>query len=209
MYSIEGRFLLYRELNPDELTQKQFNMILDELKNPQRNVMSDELVDFLVFADGYPSRQQSFVDYVSKRIQPGAKILEVGCGRTGIASRKLAEKGYTMTAMDPKVEITDSKVNFQRKKFDYRKARLDEFDYVVALEPCDATEHIIRACLAQNVPFILFVCGEQHRLISGKMPKDVYDWYDELIKIAPDKLKFRYVNFHKLLDNMPMISSTF
>ena len=101
-----------------------------------------------------------------------------------------------MTGIDPKLEVsgTDS-IQFYKQKFDHKTAVLDVYDYVIGQEPCDATEHIIRACLKQNKPFIISLCGSPHKLLSGGTPKTAYDWCDYLVKIAPDRLVLRYAKF--------------
>ena len=118
----------------------------------------------------------------------GAKILEVGCGRTAKLSRILAEKGFTMTCIDPKVDSSFlSGITSIKGKFNYHKFDLSEYDFVIAQEPCDATEHIVRACTSQDKPFIISLCGVPHKLISGEMPKNYNDWHNYLWKIAQDK----------------------
>lgn len=190
------RIELYKKLNPNELTAEQFKKIEREMKIPKRDgLISDEYYDFLLWCNNLPSRQESFAKFITKKLakHKGAKILEVGCGRTGRLCRMLTKEGFIMTGMDPKLEVksTDS-IKFIKGKFDYKKSDLEEFDYVIAEEPCDATEHVVRACSIQNVPFIMVLCGVPHKLISGKQPKDIREWYDYLINIDK-RVSFQYV----------------
>lgn len=197
------RIELYKQLNPNELLPHQFIKLVNEIKNPDPKTISDERFDFKLWCNGFPSRQEYFARYISKRLagKNCAKILEVGCGRTGILSRMLSEKGYCMTAIDPKLDLSSnsvkkSNVRFIKNEFSYKTFDLSEYDYVIAQEPCDATEHIVRACTTQNVPFIMILCGVPHRLISGEMPKDVEEWYNYLLEIDHEHVVLRYAEIN-------------
>lgn len=184
------RFDQYKKLNPNELTPLEFVQLEKELNSTRGAFTSDQLLDFLLWSNGHQSRQELFANYLIKYLpkNPNAKILEVGCGRTARLSRILAKKGFTMTCIDPKVDSSylDGIVSI-KGKFNCRKFDLSEYDFVIAQEPCDATEHIVRACTKQGKPFIISLCGVPHKSISGKMPRRVDAWYNYLWKIAKDE----------------------
>ena len=187
---IQCQFELYKELNPNELTGLELIELEKQVNKSGININSDQYLDFLLWRNGYQSRQELFSNYLIKFLpkNPGAKILEVGCGRTARLSRILSEKGFIMTCIDPKVDSSFlNSIKSIKGKFNYRKFDLSEYDFVIAQEPCDATEHIVRACTSQNKPFIISLCGVPHKLISGEMPKKFDDWYDYLWKISKDK----------------------
>ena len=195
------RLETYRKLNPNELTDQQFIKLEQEINKPRMNLISDEYVDFKLWCEGKTSRQESFAKLIERKLSQhkGAKVLEVGCGRTRRLSKILSEKGFIMTGIDPNLEIaSNDSIEFIRGKFDYKKFDITRFDYVVAQEPCDATEHVVRACISKNVPFMMTLCGTPHRLISGHMPKDVYEWHDYLVSICGDKAKLRYVKLYSI-----------
>lgn len=184
------QFERFKKLNPCELTSLELIDLEKEIKKHCGDIHSDQYLDFLLWCNGYPSRQEIFANYLVKHLpqKPGTKILEVGCGRTARLSRILAEKGFQMTCIDPKVDSSCfNGISSIKGKFDYRKFDLSEYNFVVAQEPCNATEHIIRACTNQDKPFIVSLCGVPHKLISGEMPKKLDDWYNYLWKIAKDK----------------------
>lgn len=196
------RMQLYKKLNPNELTLQQFLKLEQEIKKPDTKTISDEYFDFKLWYNGYPSRQENFATFIAKKLSEneGAKILEVGGGRTARLSRILSEKGFKMTCIDPKVELTsDNGIEYIKGKFDYKEFDLSIYDYVVAQEPCEATEHVVRACTNQNIPFMMTLCGVPHKLISGKMPKDVNEWYGYLVNIASGKVKLRYIELDPIL----------
>lgn len=190
------RLEIYKKLNPNELTSEQFVKIQHEIKNPNKTTMSDEYFDFKLWYNGLPSRQESFAKYIAKKLskKPNAKILEIGGGRTGRLSRFLAEKGFNMTCVDPTLELeSTNNIEFIKSKFDYKNWDLSKYDYVIAQEPCEATEHIVRACIQQNKSFMIILCGVPHKLICGKKPKSVDEWYDYLMNIASNEIKLRYI----------------
>lgn len=195
----------YKKKNPNELTEKQLKKIKSEMESPKGNTISDEYFDFRLWCLGYPSRQESFAEYVAKRLErkKAKKVLEVGCGRTYRLSRILEKKGFEMTCIDPKVEnlaTYESNIVVKKEMFDFKYA-LDNYDCIVAQEPCDATEHIVRACEEQDKPFIMTLCGVPHTLISGEEPENVYEWYAYLLNISKEnKIRLRYVSLDPLLE---------
>ena len=203
------RFQLYKNLNPNELSIQQFQMLEHEIKHLRHGLVSDEYVDFQLWSSQLPSRQESFAEFISEKLSKnkGAKILEVGGGRTGRLSRFLAEKGFQMTCVDPQLIMTDScDIKYIKEKFDYENFDISMYDYVIAQEPCEAAEHVVRACINQNKPFMMILCGVPHKLISGQMPKDINEWYDYLVNIASDKIKLCYIELDPFLKT-PMLKS--
>lgn len=197
----------YKKINPNELTPKQFKKIEHEINYPDPEIISDEYLDFKLWLRGEPSRQEKFAKFIVKKLRKGSKILEVGGGRTGRLSRILSEEGFIMTCMDPKLEMESTEnVEFIKGVFNYKRTDLSNYDYVIAQEPCEATEHIIRACVKQKKPFIIIPCGVPHKLISGKTPKDVNEWYEYLINIDSKGIKLRYLKLDSI-STTPMIRS--
>lgn len=206
---IRYKFEQYKKLNPNELTALEFVQLEKDLSKSSDGTKSDQTLDFLLWCNNYPSRQELFAKYLIKYLpkESGAKILEVGCGRTAKLSRILAEKGFSMTCIDPKVDTSPfSGITAIKGKFDYRKFDLSSYDFVIAQEPCDATEHIIRACISQNKPFIISLCGTAHKLISGETPKNYEEWFDYLSKIDKDKTKLIWLSLDPF-SKTPVIKS--
>ena len=170
MIDEKQRIEWYKQLNPNELTTRQFQKIEHEMKYPKPNTISDEYLDFQLWCKGFPSRQESFANFIAKKLskKEGTKILEVGGGRTARLSRMLSEKGFYMTCIDPNLEMKNaSNIECIKEKFNYKKFDLTKYDYVIAQEPCEATEHVVRACVNQHIPFMMSLCGVPHKLISG------------------------------------------
>lgn len=207
------QFSLYKRLNPHELTTQQFTSLEKELRHSNDPHLSDQYYDFLLWCGNHPSRQECLANFISKKLSkhPGAKILEVGCGRTARLSRFMNKNGFQMTCIDPNLDLSSIEkfegIEGIRGKFDYRKFDISPYDYVIAQEPCDATEHIVRACVAVDKPFFMALCGVPHKLINGKLPKNHNEWYDYLKGIAPDKLKIIRLSLDPLLTT-PILKST-
>lgn len=130
-----------------------------------------------------------FYSYLVKNYSKYHKkeILEVGCGRTARLSRML-KSYYNMTAMDPKVEYNNHYFVRCIKQEFTENTPIDKYDFIFGLEPCDATEHIIRACVKAKKDFIVVLCGVPHKRIDGIMPEDADSWYNYLVSIDKDFL---------------------
>lgn len=185
-------FLEYKKENPNRLIQEQFAALEQEIQSPEKETISDEFLDFKFWCQGIPCRQEWFAIYLKNEILPKKQlhILEVGCGRYAKLSVLLAKMGYKLTCMDPKAEpVEEADIKVQKEEFHYKKTDLTPYDFVVAQEPCEATEHIVRACSLQKVPFIIVLCGVPHKQIFGGMPEDVYQWYHYLADIDTEHTK--------------------
>lgn len=178
--------------NPNHITPDQIMKISNDILSDDNTVISDEYYDFLRWLRHLPGRQEVFSKYIKRRYKSfrGKKVLEVGCGRTARLS-SLLSRHFKMTAIDPQVESDNAPKRVQIiQDFFTEDTDISEYDLVIALEPCDATEHIIRACLKAHKPFIVVLCGIAHQRIDGVMPSDVSEWYNYLISIDPLHLAF-------------------
>lgn len=175
-------FRIFCDENPLEFDTHQFERVKDDIQNPRDGIVSDEYVDFILWSKGIKSRQECFAEFVERKF-PLAKypeMLEVGAGRNARLSSLLSQKGYRMTAMDPQIRLfhkVNESVKYIRESFTYGKTDIAEYDAVIAQEPCEAAEHIIRECVKMRKDFVVGLCGTPHKLINGEMPADVYEWY--------------------------------
>lgn len=198
-----GRLKEYITENPLGFTKEQKEKLVLDAVGPRKGTVCDEYVEFRLWMKGLKSRQEYFAEYVEQKlpVKTYPRLLEVGCGRTARLSRLLCAKGYKMTAIDSQLEPEPENLEKPEEKivrrkdaveglecrkeaFDFQKADLSRFDAVIGQEPCEATEHIIRACLAAGLPFVISLCGTPHRLINGEEPADVYSWYAYLEELG-------------------------
>lgn len=195
-------FSTYRHINPHELSTKQLNDLEKEIKHLGKDLMSDQLLDFLLWSKGLPSRQESFANFVLKKLAKTSykKILEVGGGRTARLSRIIAKAGYEVTCIDTIIEkeFKSDNLTLIKDMFDYKTFDLSDYDFIIAQEPCDATEHVLLACKAQNKPFYMSLCGVPHKKLSGEIPKSCNDWYNYLLKESEGYAKLIWLSLDPL-----------
>lgn len=195
-------FSTYRQFNPHELSKKQLSDLEKEIKHPDKDVMSDQFLDFLLWLKGLPSRQESFANFILKKLAktPYKKILEVGGGRAARLSRLIAKAGYEVTCIDTIIEedFKTDNLTIIKDMFDHKTFDLSDYDFVIAQEPCDATEHVLLACKAQNKPFFMSLCGVPHKKLSGEMPANYSDWYAYLLNESDGYAKLIWLSLDPL-----------
>lgn len=165
--------------------------------NLSKNTVHDELVDFIDLRMNRTTRWESFARYIETRYDSKKynNVLDVGAGRTPLLSFELQKKGYNVTAMDPKLEHTE-KIDCIKALFDYEKTSILEYDLLVGLEPCMATEHIVRSAILNDKPFAISLCAAAHDSIFGKKIKDMDEWWNYLVSITDEKA---YIDRRKVL----------
>ena len=194
----------YISENPERLTQdeiKKFYSDLDDFINNKEETITDMVYDFLIAKNLIKNqpRHNQFAKYIitKYRTLPISKILDVGAGRMCHLSKRLSRSNFIMTAMDPNIRLTEeecNKSNIQtvKKEFycdefapkDLQGTDIKDYDLLIGLEPCDATEHIIRQSLKYDKPFEVLLCAAPHKKLTGEMPKDYETWYKYLKNIS-------------------------
>lgn len=193
----------YLDENSQRYTEKEKQQFMNELlKNMkgEEKCMFDGTYDFLLHYDLIKgiSRHQDFANYITQRYSPMStqQILDVGAGRLCELSSTLASKGFKMFAMDPNIRLLPneaktlnihiSKNLFMCDKYapKHKGTNVKDFDLLIGLEPCLATEHIIHQGLKYEKPFDVVLCYEAHRALNGKEFKTVDDWFEHLLKIS-------------------------
>lgn len=192
----ERNLMRFIEENPHELSQEQMELVIDDIFNDERKrTIHDETFDYLQWMNNRKCRQQIFGEYLVNNYSKflGKEILEVGCGRTMRLSRMLKHY-FRITAIDPKIEYR-SEFCIKHIKGEFTEnTQINIYDLVIALEPCDATEHIVRACVKAKKDFIVVLCGVPHKRIDGVMPEDEKAWYNYLISIDENFLVLERLN---------------
>lgn len=192
--------------NPERLTQdeiKKFYIDLNNFINGKEDTITDEVYDFLIAKNLIKNmpRHIKFAKYILSKYntQNTKKILDVGAGRMCHLSQRLARSKFDMTAIDPNIRLTEEetqKANIQvfKNKFycdefaskDILSTDISKYDLLVGLEPCDATEHIIRQSLKYDKPFEISLCAAPHKTLTGEMPNNYELWYKYLKGISTD-----------------------
>lgn len=182
----------FESANPCNFTKEQFEKVKSDIVSPRERVVWDEYVDFTLWRKGLKTRQEYFAEYIADilKVDNYNKLLEVGCGATARLSSELIKKGYAMTAMDPQIDLHRADTQNVKCKVDtfiWDSTDISRYDAVVAQEPCDASEHVVRACVAQQKNFVMTLCGTPHIRLDGVMPQDTYEWHDYLKELGGDK----------------------
>lgn len=186
----EESFMKFIEQNPLKFSERRIELAKRDFYGVRNGKVSDEYADYILWAQGEPSRHEHFGKYLLPFIKENgwSSILEVGCGEETLLAGWLSQhldQNVNITAMDCcEMHCSESGIRLIKKEFD-KNENLDGYDVVIAQEPCDATESIICACTEQNTPFCVILCGVPHTRLTGELDEDVYDWYAYLLKTYP------------------------
>ena len=195
----------YLEKNPYRFTDAEKVKFMKDLQiwfEGKSQEIADEVYDFLIDVGLYKrqSREEEFISYLNKkyaRLKFG-KVLDVGAGRMCKMSEILTKYGNRMYALDPNIRLTRGEAamkNFSIKnaKFccdDYanhhKGTLVDRYDHIIGLEPCDATEHIIRQGLKYDKPFDILLCASPHNGLNRQKFDNYIDWYCYLNSISKE-----------------------
>lgn len=196
--------LAYLEKNPNRFNAQEKTKFMAGLKewiDDKSETIDDMVYDFLVDVGIYkrPKREDVFVSYLNQKygMIRFSKILDVGAGRMCKLSEALVKYGNSLYAIDPNIRLSKDEAkklglkSISTQKFlcdDFAKkgkgTPVDNYDYIFGLEPCDATEHIIRQGLKYDKPFDVFLCGTSHNALNGKKFNSYNEWYDYLASIS-------------------------
>ena len=182
--------------------KQKFLIGLQDYLDHKTLTIDDEVYDFLVqrkLIDSEP-REQTFIQYLIKKYKglKNLNVLDVGAGRICSLSKSIAEHGGKVTAMDTNIRLKNeilkkSKIVAVKKLFkcdEYAENEIgtdiEKFDLIVGLEPCDATEHIIRQSLKYNKPFDINLCAAPHQGLNGESFKTFLEWYKYLANISSE-----------------------
>ena len=189
--------------NPLLLTAQEKQKFLIGLQNYLENkedTIDDEVFDFLVqrkLVKNEP-RETTFMRYLTEKYRSfkNLRVLDVGAGRTCALSQSISKQGGKVTAMDTNIRLSNdtlkkAKLVVAKKLFmcddcasNGKGTNIDRFDLIVGLEPCDATEHIIRQAIKYNKAFDISLCASPHKSLDGKTFKTYEEWYDYLSSIS-------------------------
>ncbi|MBR1444592.1 MAG: hypothetical protein IJ583_13795 [Firmicutes bacterium] len=186
----EEKFKRFMEENPFKFSEERIERAKKDFYEPRKGVMCDELVEFVLWANGYPARHEKFGDHLLPIIKRNEwkNVLEVGCGEVFLLSEYLFEKlegKVKFTAMDKCGFARDSKdITLIDDEFT-ENYDISGYDLIIAQEPCEAAECIIKNCTENDKPFCVILCGAPHKRLTGEIDEDVNSWYIYLMKTYP------------------------
>lgn len=196
---------LWLKENPLLLNCEEKQKFIGGLQNyleKENVVIDDEVFDFLVqrkLIKNLP-REETFIKYLINKYEKlrNFNVLDVGAGRICALSKSIAKLGAKTTAMDINIRLNNeilrkTKINAIKKLFrcdEFSKngigTNINEFDLIVGLEPCNATEHIIRQSLKYDKPFEINLCAAPHKGLNGEIFSTYKEWYNHLSQISEE-----------------------
>lgn len=195
----------YLKRNPERFTPFEKDKFMLDLKAylfKDEISIDDEVFDFLVsekLIENKP-RTHSFIRHLISKYNHSntPKVLDVGAGRMCHLSTELGKRGFTVTAIDPKIRLKDNEIKPRKIQQIIKKpfycdeyannggTNISNFDLIVGMEPCNATEHIIRQSLKYEKPFEVTLCYQSHNALNGQKFKTPEDWYKYLKQISSE-----------------------
>ena len=196
----------YLKRNPERFTtaeKEKFKVGLAEWLAGTSETIDDVVYDFLLSlkVDERKPREEIFASHITGKYSniQFRKIMDVGAGRMCKLSSVLAKCGYKMYAIDPNIRLTPKEAgklkiaSISKNKFlcdefsaSGKGTNVQNYDLIVGLEPCDATEHIIRQALKHDKPFEIALCAAEHDALDGTKFKTYLEWYEYLKGISSE-----------------------
>lgn len=219
------RAFAYLELNPERFTDQEkmkFMKGLQEWIAGTSETIDDEVYDFLIAAklSKEKSREEKFASYLNGKYGHLSfrRVMDVGAGRMCRLSTLLAKNGAKMYAIDPNIRLSDeeayglgiSQISTRTFVCDWALGRdgkgtnVRPMDVLVGLEPCDATEHIIRQGLKYDKPLDVLLCAAPHNSIDGRQFRTYEEWYEYLLSISSE-LDINQIGSSFIISNDPQM----
>ena len=186
----EDLFARFIKDNPLNFSERRMELVRKDFYGQHHGTVSDEFADYVLWAEKLPARHEKFGKFLLAIIRDNGwkSILEIGSGENALLSlflRNRLEENIKITAMDKCVITCDNpNINIINREITC-KENLTDYDAVIAQEPCDAAELIIRACTDQDIPYCVILCGVPHTRLTGILDTNVYEWYAYLIETYP------------------------
>ena len=146
-------------------------------------------------------------------------VLEVASGNNPKVSNFLAINGYSVSAIDPLIRENSFKnlenLNLIKSNFfcddiigKGKGTDIKDYDCLVGIRSCKATEHIIRQSLNYDKPFNIMLCNCANDSIFGQNFINRDDWYSYLISISQE-VKIVPENGYHYITNLDKVHSEF
>ncbi len=217
----------YLKQNPERFNAAEKKEFQENLKMWLRNPnmpAENEVYDFALsegIALNVDKRDERLTSYLISKYKnlTFRKMLDVGSGRMCKLSVALARFGAEMYAIDPNIRLSPKEASkLGIKGISLKKFECDEFarngvgtdisryTNIVGVEPCHATEDVIRQCLKYDKPFDMLLCSCPQITLTGKHLKNYLDWYEYLRGIS-NEVVIEKVNKSYFATNNPKQTS--
>lgn len=195
----EDLFAKFTEDNPFKFSELRMELARKDFYGQHRGTVSDEFADYVLWAERSPARHEKFGTFLLPIIKDNCwkSILEVGAGENVLLSlflHNMLGENIKITAMDKcRIICDNSSINIISREFTGTED-LTDYDAVIAQEPCEAAELIIRSCTEQSVPYCVILCGVPHKRLTGVLDTNAYEWYAYLLETYPDSRFIKWRN---------------
>jgi len=154
-----------------------------------------------------------FSDVILSRYPAHYHMLEVGAGHFPVFAKYIdlrqQELGTGMiTAYDPQL-VTErlGNIKLHKKRFTY-DTEIDQFDLLIGVSPCKATEMLMRQAIQKQKEFFVALCGcshfeEQHKEITNSY----VDWEEYITEVAFSQIREGFEVKYEVINQFPVLSS--
>ena len=147
--------------------------------------------------EGRKSYYNYHLNNINKLFNINCNVVEIGAGHIPsfanmLAREQLKNKKGTVTIYDPcliKLSTKYKNMKLHKENFNYCMD-VSNYDLMLGLLPCEATEEIIKSAIINNKDFYISMCGCNHsknaflRMFGFCMPHDMYQ--TQMIELAND-----------------------
>ncbi len=197
---IQAKFEDFLEQYAKYYSKDIVSVIKDRFWHDQDELVTLDVLMQIYQEIGIYDGRASYYNYHLKMIEElfniNSNIAEIGAGffpsfANMMARSQFQTKQGTITIFDPELVITTPKyknMKLHKEEFNFQMD-VSNYDLLVGLLPCGATEDIIKAAIMNNKDFYISMCGCNHsnNLFYGMFNFGMYNTYQQqMIELAND-----------------------
>lgn len=131
-----------------------------------------------------------FIDILENNFDIDSNILEVGGGVIPNLAKhiNLKQTKGSITVYDPRLSISSTSTSFILKKEVFTpNTDISNYNIIIGLMPCEATELIIRKATSSKKDFLIALCDGRHSEFLDYFDEEL--WCNNIIKLADKHIK--------------------
>lgn len=204
----------YGKLYPKETLEFILNTIDDDIERVSYYDVVRQIYSVLGIIPNNRDLYVQFVDYIHRTYGLERNILEIGGGlypalAYHINQKQMHLEGGSITVYDNRL-ITEELDNIKLYKQEFTlKNDISNYDLIIGMMPCDATELIIRSAGANNKEFAVAMCGCVHLNYPDYCYNDYIEYIQSLARDCVDNAHYAAINYfpEECNNPYPIISS--
>lgn len=200
-------YLLKTECKDNNIILGAINMEDYYLSNLDKKVPSEyyEIYDELDLIPNDKNIYDKFLNKLLENFDIDCNILEVGGGALPRLAYRISQKQLeigcgTITVIDPKLSIkqsNNSNLRLYKEKFKM-ETNVDDFNLIIGIFPCEATDVIVKKSLYSNKDFFIRLCDCIHS-------KDIDFSYSQYCYYLKNMKEY----FQKVIDKQKKLANIF